>query len=51
MGVPAGLKLNSRLTVFLGRFFMYHVWLWAGEYLFAKGYVNIVVIFLRIKNS
>lgn len=31
MGVPAGLKLNYRLTIFLGKFFTYHVWLWAGK--------------------
>ena len=36
MGVPAGLKLNYNLTAFLGRFFMYHIWLWA-EYLKLAG--------------
>lgn len=36
MGVPAGLKLNYKLTGFLGRFFMYHIWLWS-EYLRLAG--------------
>ncbi|XP_064610825.1 phosphatidylinositol N-acetylglucosaminyltransferase subunit Q-like [Liolophura sinensis] len=30
MGVPAGLKLNSQLDQFLGRFFHYHIYLWTG---------------------
>lgn len=30
MGAPAGLKLNSQLTHFLGNFFLYHVYLWTG---------------------
>ncbi|XP_070581207.1 phosphatidylinositol N-acetylglucosaminyltransferase subunit Q-like [Ptychodera flava] len=28
MGVPAGLKLNSQLDEFLGKFFLYHIYLW-----------------------
>jgi hypothetical protein len=28
MGVPAGMKLNKPLNSFLGRFFMYHIYLW-----------------------
>ncbi|XP_052782610.1 phosphatidylinositol N-acetylglucosaminyltransferase subunit Q-like isoform X2 [Mya arenaria] len=28
MGAPAGLKLNSPLTHFLGKFFQYHIYLW-----------------------
>eukprot|EP00117_Sycon_ciliatum_P027307 scpid31418/ scgid1564/ Phosphatidylinositol N-acetylglucosaminyltransferase subunit Q; N-acetylglucosamyl transferase component GPI1; Phosphatidylinositol-glycan biosynthesis class Q protein len=28
MGVPAGLKLNNQLSEFLGRFFLYHIYLW-----------------------
>lgn len=28
MGVPAGLKLNKTLTSFLGKFFLYHIYLW-----------------------
>ncbi|KAH3862458.1 hypothetical protein DPMN_025425 [Dreissena polymorpha] len=28
MGAPAGLKLNSQLTHFLGKFFQYHIYLW-----------------------
>lgn len=28
MGVPVGLKLNKPLTEFLGRFFLYHIYLW-----------------------
>lgn len=31
MGVPAGLKLNYRLTIVLGKFFTFHVWVWAGN--------------------
>ncbi len=31
MGVPAGLKLNKQLNEFLGRFFLYHIYLWNGE--------------------
>ncbi|XP_069122855.1 phosphatidylinositol N-acetylglucosaminyltransferase subunit Q-like [Argopecten irradians] len=30
MGVPAGLKLNSQLTQYLGHFFLYHIFLWKG---------------------
>ncbi|XP_021359874.1 phosphatidylinositol N-acetylglucosaminyltransferase subunit Q-like isoform X1 [Mizuhopecten yessoensis] len=30
MGVPAGLKLNSQLTQYLGHFFLYHIYLWKG---------------------
>ncbi|XP_041362454.1 phosphatidylinositol N-acetylglucosaminyltransferase subunit Q-like [Gigantopelta aegis] len=30
MGAPAGLKLNSQLTQFLGHFFLYHIYLWTG---------------------
>lgn len=30
MGAPAGLKLNSQLTHFLGKFFQYHIYLWTG---------------------
>lgn len=30
MGAPAGLKLNSQLTKFLGHFFIYHIYLWTG---------------------
>ncbi|XP_067671864.1 phosphatidylinositol N-acetylglucosaminyltransferase subunit Q-like [Haliotis asinina] len=30
MGAPAGLKLNSQLTHFLGHFFLYHIYLWTG---------------------
>ncbi|CAL1542807.1 unnamed protein product [Lymnaea stagnalis] len=30
MGAPAGLKLNSQLTKFLGHFFIYHIYLWSG---------------------
>lgn len=30
MGAPAGLKLNSQLTHFLGNFFLYHIYLWTG---------------------
>lgn len=32
MGAPAGLKLNSQLTHFLGKFFQYHIFLWTGKY-------------------
>jgi hypothetical protein len=32
MNVPGGLKLNKQLTEFLGRFFMYHIYLWNSEY-------------------
>lgn len=28
MGVPGGLKLNKTLTNFLGKFFLYHIYLW-----------------------
>ncbi|XP_031553928.1 phosphatidylinositol N-acetylglucosaminyltransferase subunit Q-like [Actinia tenebrosa] len=28
MGVPAGLKLDKTLTSFLGKFFLYHIYLW-----------------------
>jgi phosphatidylinositol glycan class Q protein len=28
MGVPAGLKLNQPLAQFLGKFFLYHIFLW-----------------------
>jgi len=28
MGVPGGLKLNRTLTNFLGKFFLYHIYLW-----------------------
>lgn len=28
MGIPAGMKLNKPLNSFLGRFFMYHIYLW-----------------------
>ena len=28
MGVPAGLKLNNQLSNFMGRFFLYHIYLW-----------------------
>ena len=28
MGAPAGLKLNSVLSMCLGRFFLYHIHLW-----------------------
>ena len=31
MGVPAGLKLNKPLNDFLGRFFMYHIYLWNSK--------------------
>lgn len=30
MGAPAGLKLNSQLDNFLGRFFLYHIQLWTA---------------------
>ncbi|CAH1795299.1 unnamed protein product, partial [Owenia fusiformis] len=30
MGVPAGLKLNSQLDQLLGKFFLYHIYLWRG---------------------
>ncbi|XP_014675523.1 PREDICTED: uncharacterized protein LOC106815567, partial [Priapulus caudatus] len=30
MGVPAGLKLNAPLNFALGRFFLYHIYLWKG---------------------
>ncbi|XP_071107042.1 phosphatidylinositol N-acetylglucosaminyltransferase subunit Q-like [Haliotis cracherodii] len=30
MGAPAGLKLNTQLTHFLGHFFLYHIYLWTG---------------------
>ena len=30
MGAPAGLKLNTQLTQFLGHFFLYHIYLWTG---------------------
>ncbi|KAK3592677.1 hypothetical protein CHS0354_015978 [Potamilus streckersoni] len=30
MGAPAGLKLNSQLTHFMGHFFLYHIYLWKG---------------------
>jgi len=36
-GAPAGLKLNSQLTHFLGKFFQYHIFLWTGE-LFLLGW-------------
>ncbi|XP_077980126.1 phosphatidylinositol N-acetylglucosaminyltransferase subunit Q-like [Glandiceps talaboti] len=39
MGVPAGLKLNSQLDEFLGKFFLYHVYLWIG-------YLNILRPFM-----
>lgn len=28
MGAPAGLKLNNQLSTFMGRFFLYHIYLW-----------------------
>lgn len=31
MGVPVGLKLNKPLNEFLGRFFMYHIYLWNSK--------------------
>ena len=31
MGVPVGLKLNRPLNDFLGRFFMYHIYLWNSK--------------------
>ena len=34
MGVPAGLKLNAQLTEYMGQFFLYHVYLWSGDYIY-----------------
>ena len=31
MGVPVGLKLNKPLNEFLGRFFLYHIYLWNSK--------------------
>lgn len=33
MGAPAGLKLNSELAHFLGKFFLYHIYVWTGNIL------------------
>ena len=41
MGVPAGLKLNETLAHFLGKFFLYHIFLWKGES------VTIVTVMLK----
>lgn len=30
MGAPAGLKLSHELTMFLGNFFQYHIYIWIG---------------------
>lgn len=34
-GAPAGLKLNRQLNELLGKFFMYHIYLWTGRELVA----------------
>lgn len=48
MGAPAGLKLNYKLTAFLGRFFMYHIWLWSEYLRLAGRYFNTIFIAMAI---
>ncbi|KAF6019395.1 PIGQ [Bugula neritina] len=48
MDVPAGLKLNGKLTVFLGRFFMYHIWLWSEYLKIAGSYFDRVLMVIGI---
>jgi phosphatidylinositol glycan class Q protein len=43
MDVPAGLKLNKQLTEFLGRFFMYHIYLWNSIYSFVIFVLNQII--------
>ena len=40
MGVPAGLKLNKQLNEFLGRFFLYHIYLWNGKRAKLRSLIN-----------
>ncbi|XP_006812078.1 phosphatidylinositol N-acetylglucosaminyltransferase subunit Q-like [Saccoglossus kowalevskii] len=43
MGVPAGLKLNSQLDMFLGKFFLYHVYLWLGYLHVLRPFMSTIV--------
>lgn len=38
MGVPVGLKLNQPLSTVLGKFFLYHLYLW-------KTYIGLLISF------
>ena len=48
MGVPVGLKLNKPLNEFLGRFFMYHIYLWNSKNFKILIYVAHILILISI---
>eukprot|EP00795_Rhopilema_esculentum_P004626 gene4626-20901_t len=43
VGAPAGLKLNHELTIFLGKFFLYHVYIWIGYLLIMEPYYVLII--------
>ena len=43
MGAPAGLKLNHEMTVFLGRFFQYHIFIWIGYLSLIEPYLSVII--------
>ena len=43
VGAPAGLKLNSELAHFLGKFFHYHIYLWRSYLVLIQPYIHVIV--------
>ena len=43
MGAPAGLKLNYEMTIFLGKFFLYHIYIWIGYLAIMEPYYQMII--------
>ena len=51
VGAPAGLKLNHELTIFLGKFFLYHVYIWIGYLLIMEPYYVLITKIILYSSS
>eukprot|EP00112_Aurelia_sp_Birch-Aquarium-sp1_P003446 Seg1385.4 transcript_id=Seg1385.4/GoldUCD/mRNA.D3Y31 product="Phosphatidylinositol N-acetylglucosaminyltransferase subunit Q" protein_id=Seg1385.4/GoldUCD/D3Y31 len=43
MGAPAGLKLNYEMTIFLGKFFLYHIYIWIGYLAIMEPFYQMII--------